>query len=86
MKSYWVEDLAITIATLFVFAAASFIAIVVPIDFWARYVCSAYEDRTGVETRYQTFDTCYVRHKEEWLRYSAYEKVIIARDGLSELE
>ena len=79
---YWVEDLAITIAIPFVVAAALFIAIGVPTDFWARYVCSAYEDRTGVTTHYQAFDTCYVRHKGEWLRYSAYEQVIIARDGL----
>lgn len=60
------------------------VLIVVPVctvyEVAGRYTCSNYEKITGNESQWVTLDECYVKHNDEWVRYSAYEKMIIARD------
>lgn len=51
-------------------------------DRYAAYVCATHQELTGQESRYIFLNGCYVNHRGDWLRYSAYENVIIARDVL----
>jgi hypothetical protein len=48
------------------------------------YICAQHERITGQQTTWVFMDSCYVKHNGEWLRYSAYEQMIVARDGLSD--
>ena len=52
---------------------------------WASSVCSRYEHITDKPTMYSNFDTCYVQHEGQWMRWEEYKMVIIGKDGLSEV-
>lgn len=42
-------------------------------DAISRYSCNNYENVSGVETRYITFDTCYINTERGWQRWDEYK-------------
>jgi hypothetical protein len=50
---------------------------------WTASICSRYERITGKQTMYANFDSCYVQHEGQWMRWEEYKMVIIGKDGLS---
>ena len=57
-------------------------AIVFAADIYGRYVCSNYELLTGKETKWVSFDVCYVKAAEGWQRYDEYKFRSVASEGL----
>lgn len=52
-------------------------------EVFGKHACSNYERITGVDSQWVSFDECYIKHDGEWVRYGAYEQMIIAEDGLN---
>ena len=55
----------------------------VPVEYLLFRECRIFEQNTGMKTKRQIFDSCYVMHQGRYMRYSEYKAIITAREGLS---
>lgn len=75
----------------FVIAAFGLIAALAGIFYMAAFIhylfwdmaCAEYSEVTGMETKVRFLSGCYVNYKDEWLHYADYQRIIVAKEGLT---
>lgn len=50
------------------------------ISYYEQWQCNTFSSLSGKESKYVFYDTCYVKHNGQYMRYSEYEKRAIAKD------
>ena len=73
------ETLGIILAVL-VFIVSIYGGIFIGVHEYREYQCKSYEQITGKETLYNSFDSCYVKNNGIFERYDAYKMRIVTRD------
>ena len=70
-------------APIILFVSAILVAAVVGVDQYGQYQCNNYQKLSGTETRYASFDACYVKNKGKFERWDSYKAKATAENGLS---
>lgn len=70
------------LAGLLGFVALVVLIITTAFNAHSSWTCGNLEKTTGKPAQYIWFDTCYIEHGGEWMRYADYQKTLIARDAL----
>lgn len=81
MDWYEIKEFVSIFGVILALVAAVLFLIISVATAHGMYVCQNFQATTGKPTQFVWFDTCYVRHQGEWLRYADYQKTLIARDA-----
>ena len=79
------RDIMVAIIFLLLFLGAIFGGIFLFGHFYGQYQCGNFAQITGKQTRWASFDSCYIKSAQGWERWDEYKLRAAASEGLKSI-